>query len=93
MCCVLLCCVTSRYCVKYLGAVGGEWPTLQRGHWFPSPGDVETFRGKMTNLCRRNDKGGDKVALLTEKKRKKYKLSVGFSIFLTLLPCVPVEIL
>ena len=38
-------------CVKYLGPLGGNWPTVQRGHWFPNPGDVDTFRRKIVDAC------------------------------------------
>lgn len=38
-------------CVKVLGHAGGEWPTPQRGHWFPREGDIATFREKMVDLC------------------------------------------
>src|SRR3546814_12536323 len=38
-------------CVKYMGAVGGEWPTPQRGHWFPNSGDVADFHRKIERLC------------------------------------------
>ena len=34
-----------------LGHAGGEWPTPQRGHWFPREGDIATFREKMVDLC------------------------------------------
>ena len=38
-------------CVKSMGSIGGKWPTPQRGHWFPNPGDIETFRNKIRLLC------------------------------------------
>ena len=38
-------------CVRYQGSVGGEWPTPQRGHWFPHTGDVQSFRAKLRQLC------------------------------------------
>lgn len=38
-------------CVRLGAAVGGLWPTLQRGHWFPNPGDVSSFRAKIAELC------------------------------------------
>ena len=33
--------IAQEVCVKHMGVVGGEWPTPQRGHWFPHPGDVQ----------------------------------------------------
>eukprot|EP01041_Mallomonas_annulata_P012370 gene12370-26022_t len=33
------------------GTLGGEWPTPQRGHWFPHDGDIHTFRQKIMKLC------------------------------------------
>mmetsp|Transcript_4543 Transcript_4543/g.6956 ORF Transcript_4543/g.6956 Transcript_4543/m.6956 type:complete len:421 (+) Transcript_4543:126-1388(+) len=38
-------------CMKYMGTVGGEWPTPQRGHWFPNKDDVQSFRSKIASLC------------------------------------------
>lgn len=38
-------------CVRLGAAVGGLWPTPQRGHWFPNPGDVSSFRAKIAELC------------------------------------------
>lgn len=46
----------KKKCFKYLGKVGGEWPTPQRGHWFPTVEDVNSFRSKITNLCPFTDK-------------------------------------
>jgi hypothetical protein len=38
----------SQYtCVKVLDTIGGAWPTTQRGHWFPNPGDITSFRNKL----------------------------------------------
>ena len=41
----------SVVCVKNMGSIGGQWPTPQRGHWFPNPGDIEAFRNKIRLLC------------------------------------------
>jgi hypothetical protein len=38
-------------CALYKGSIGGEWPTPQRGHWFPLPGDVDQYRDKIRMLC------------------------------------------
>lgn len=74
---------SSEVCVKYMGSVGGVWPTpqvcpdarspvfspfphlsphhpptcshSQRGHWFPNPRDIETFREKIRLLCPRDE--------------------------------------
>ena len=35
--------IAQEVCVKHMGVVGGEWPTPQRGHWFPHPGDVQVY--------------------------------------------------
>lgn len=58
-------------CVKDLGVVGGEWPTPQRGHWFPKEGDIERFRKKIIALCPPDEKLLDKG-----KKQKTYKLVI-----------------
>ncbi len=46
----------KKRCFKYKGMYGGEWPTPQRGHWFPEPDDVTSFREKIKALCPFNDK-------------------------------------
>jgi len=38
-------------CVWVEGEVGGSWPTPQRGHWFPLPQDVDSFRQKIASFC------------------------------------------
>lgn len=38
-------------CVKFMGTIGGKWPTPQRGHWFPNNADVISMREKIDNLC------------------------------------------
>ena len=59
-------------CVKNIGSIGGQWPTPQRGHWFPYPGDIESFRNKIRILCPLNlpkiDDNND--------KNKKFKLVI-----------------
>lgn len=40
-----------QQCVKFLGRIGGMWPTPQRGHWFPNDGDITSFRAKIAMLC------------------------------------------
>ena len=66
-----------------MGSVGGDWPTLQRGHWFSQPNDVFAFRTKLAHLCRPvpasslsppGMKGGEEVKVTT--KEKKFKLSI-----------------
>ena len=47
--------LADEVCVRYQGTVGGEWPTPQRGHWFPHTGDVESFRAKLRELCPPNE--------------------------------------
>jgi len=42
---------TQPVCTRFEAAVGGLWPTPQRGHWFPNPGDVEALRAKIAWLC------------------------------------------
>jgi hypothetical protein len=41
--------------------------TLQRGHWFPNPGDIESFRSKISLLCPLPKKSQNK---------KRYKLII-----------------
>eukprot|EP01039_Chlorochromonas_danica_P009398 gene9398-10381_t len=41
----------SKVCVQYGGTIGGRWPTIQRGHWFPHKGDVEELRAKIRAVC------------------------------------------
>jgi hypothetical protein len=38
-------------CARYMGHIGGDWPTPQRGHWFPFPGDVDSFRQSLREAC------------------------------------------
>lgn len=49
---------SNNTCVKYMGTIGGKWPTPQRGHWFPHPSDIAIFRGKIRQWC-----GGDVARL------------------------------
>ena len=63
------------HCVQFMGSVGGEWPTLQRGHWFSQPEDVSSFRTKMSNLCRRPP-GQQRAVLSPGEKKKKFKMSI-----------------
>ena len=63
-------------CVKFMGSVGGEWPTLQRGHWFSQSNDVEAFRAKMSSLCRRKPGQGNSVTDVQGLKKKKFKMSI-----------------
>ena len=42
---------SNTVCAKYLGSIGGMWPTPQRGHWFPNAGDTDSFRQKMKDAC------------------------------------------
>ena len=58
-------------CAKYLGTLGGQWPTPQRGHWFPNPGDIDSYRDNIRALCPVTD---EKLKLI--KKTKKYKLLI-----------------
>ena len=71
---LFVCLYIQRVCVKYLGKVGGRWPTLQRGHWFSNANDVATFRKKMSTICRLSI--NDKKRAQVEKKKKKYKMSI-----------------
>ncbi len=38
-------------CVKFMGILGGRWPTPQRGSWFPNEGDIDSFRQKIRDAC------------------------------------------
>lgn len=58
-------------CVKYMGTFGGEYPTPQRGHWFPRTGDVSTFREKIASLC-----PATSLELAEYKKTKPYKMVI-----------------
>lgn len=58
-------------CVKDMGVIGGNWPTPQRGHWFPNEGDIERFRQKIVALC-----PADKELLKMSQKDKKNKLVI-----------------
>ena len=31
---------SEKICVHYIDAIGGMWPTPQRGNWFPKTGDI-----------------------------------------------------
>lgn len=42
-------------CLRYMGTAGGSWPTPQRGHWFPKPDDVATFRRNIEAFCGSSD--------------------------------------
>lgn len=42
---------TGDICIKHGGQIGGKWPTIQRGHWFPNSGDVDSFRAKIQSVC------------------------------------------
>lgn len=42
---------STGVCAKFMGSIGGMWPTPQRGHWFPNAGDTDTFRQKMKDAC------------------------------------------
>jgi hypothetical protein len=44
----------QEQCVKFMGTIGGQWPTPQRGHWFPNPGDISSFRKKLIDICPRD---------------------------------------
>lgn len=46
-------------CVQYQGTVGGNWPALDRGHWFPNKGDISSFRSKLSVICPLNSTRGD----------------------------------
>jgi hypothetical protein len=61
----------EKVCVKDMGVIGGDWPTPQRGHWFPNDHDIDLFRKKIELLC-----PADPALLLEEAKKKKYKLVV-----------------
>lgn len=58
-------------CAKFLGTLGGEWPTPQRGHWFPNPGDVDSYRNNIRALCPITSEKLNSV-----KKKRKYKLLI-----------------
>lgn len=62
-----------QQCVKYMGTVGGEWPTPQRGHWFPNNGDIESFRAKIRQLCPMSH---DLLSKWKRSKDKKYLLVI-----------------
>lgn len=61
----------STVCVKSMGRIGGNWPTPQRGHWFPNDGDVATFRDKIRGLCPM-----DQTKLDTFAKKAPFKLMI-----------------
>ena len=42
---------SQSVCARFGGTLGGVFPTPQRGHWFPNPGDIDSFRSKMKRLC------------------------------------------
>jgi hypothetical protein len=58
-------------CLKGIETIGGVWPTVQRGHWFPNEGDVENFRNKIRFLC-----PADANLLEKNKKKSMYKLAI-----------------
>jgi hypothetical protein len=41
----------NEQCVRFLGTLGGRWPTPQRGSWFSQDGDVEALRQKIRDAC------------------------------------------
>ena len=59
------------HCAKYFGSLGGKWPTMQRGHWFPEKGDVDVFRKRTAMLCPRDD-----TAIALYRKKTAYKLII-----------------
>jgi len=60
---------SSSVCVKLVGTIGGQWPTPQRGHWFPNRGDIESFRNKIRKAC-----PADAAELNSTRKTKKFKM-------------------
>jgi hypothetical protein len=73
----------KKKCFKYMGRVGGEWPTPQRGHWFPTPEDISSFRSKIVSLCPFQDKTMVLFLIPTHphppqlsQKTKKYKMII-----------------
>eukprot|EP00598_Pedospumella_elongata_P014472 CAMPEP_0185013308 /NCGR_PEP_ID=MMETSP1098-20130426/98741_1 /TAXON_ID=89044 /ORGANISM="Spumella elongata, Strain CCAP 955/1" /LENGTH=746 /DNA_ID=CAMNT_0027542375 /DNA_START=128 /DNA_END=2368 /DNA_ORIENTATION=- len=58
-----------QVCARYMGSIGGTWPTVQRGHWFPNPGDIESFRDTLRTAC-----PADPQLLKQTAKKKKYKM-------------------
>ena len=63
--------IPTEQCLKGIDTIGGMWPTVQRGHWFPHSGDVESFRDKIKFLCPL-----DTLLLEANKKKKRYKLAI-----------------
>lgn len=63
--------LSNDICAKNMGTIGGVWPTVQRGHWFPNEGDVDSFRKKLAYLC-----PGDKGILEKNRKKGTYKLAI-----------------
>eukprot|EP01038_Epipyxis_sp_PR26KG_P014598 gene14598-19604_t len=60
--------LNSSVCVKVIGSIGGVWPTVQRGHWFPNQNDVLSLRKKIRNACPPDD---NLIKQNTKKKLKK----------------------
>jgi len=58
-------------CARYMGHIGGDWPTPQRGHWFPLPGDVDSFRQSLREACPPHA-----PQLASHAKSKRYKLVI-----------------
>jgi hypothetical protein len=57
------------HCAQYFGSLGGKWPTVQRGHWFPNPGDVDVFRERTAILC-----PSDPAVMALHRKTTEHKL-------------------
>jgi hypothetical protein len=54
----------NKVCVMILESIGGVWPTPQRGHWFPLPGDVTSFREKISFLCPKDEASVVKIIIM-----------------------------
>jgi hypothetical protein len=62
---------------RYMGVAGGKWPTPQRGHWFPRPEDVNSFRSTLAALCRDSiNQTNNQTATAAAQVGTRYRLTV-----------------
>jgi uncharacterized membrane protein YgcG len=44
----------QKECTKYMGTVGGQFPTVKRVCWLRQPGNAELFRQRFNDICPRS---------------------------------------
>ena len=44
----------QKECTKYMGTVGGQFPTVKRVCWLRQPGNAELFRKRFNDICPRS---------------------------------------